>query len=157
MKHLHISSVAFLHMGDMLRVLLSAPGLARHSLTLSWCSADSHSIPAASLAEFAGREVCLGRVVADPASYVGLCMAVYRSVLAHTQMAVFIENLTLAAGDRQRRFMLHETVAFLSRTYEEVFRRRLDQSCALAPVACRPLSDNCMRVADSCMLSRDVR
>ena len=69
MKHLHISSVAFLHMGDMLRVLLSAPGLARASLVLSWCSADSHSIPAASLTEFAGREVRLGRVVADPASY----------------------------------------------------------------------------------------
>lgn len=148
MKHLHISSVAFLHMGDMLRVLLSAPALARASLVLSWCSADSHSIPAASLAALAGREVRLGRVVADTASYVGLYMAVYRSVLAHAQIAVSIDSLTLTAGDPQRRFMLHETVAFLSRTYEEVFRRRLDQSCALAPVACGRIPDDCMRVAD---------
>lgn len=135
-------------MGDMLRVLLSAPALTRTSLVLSWCSADSHSIPAASLAAFAGREVRLGRVVADTASYIGLCMAVYRSVLAHTQMTVSMDNLTLTAGDRQRRFMLHETVVFLSRTYEEVFRRRLDQSCVLAPVTCRLIPDNFMCVAD---------
>ncbi|KAH9915401.1 uncharacterized protein B0H18DRAFT_97070 [Fomitopsis serialis] len=60
-KHLHICSVAFLHMGDMLRVLLSAPDSERASLVLSWCSADSHSIPAASLAEFSGRDIRLGR------------------------------------------------------------------------------------------------
>ncbi|KAH9927794.1 uncharacterized protein B0H18DRAFT_273397 [Fomitopsis serialis] len=120
-------------MGDMLRVLLSTPDSERASLVLSWCSADSHSIPAASLAEFSGRDIRLGRLVVDATSYVGFCMAIYRGILARTQLVVLVDELKLTAGNRQRRFMLHETVAFLSRTYEEVFRRRVDHS--LNPVA----------------------